>query len=114
MAEQLEATETPEPEMALPVDPQSRKRDLPEEDEIEERRAKQVKVWLESPSVHVIGDCIMVFAEDKSVLNDTEMLCDTSIYDTAKDTQRHVPCDLIIDDFDSKQHNQQNIECQSK
>jgi len=74
MAEQLEATETPEPEMALPVDPQSRKRDLPEEDEIEERRAKQVKVWLESPSVHVIGDCIMVFAENKSELNDTEML----------------------------------------
>ena len=58
----------------IACDPQSRKRDLPEEDEIEERRAKQVKVWLESPSVHVIGDCIMVFAENKSELNDTEML----------------------------------------
>ena len=66
--------------MALPVPPgggsdtQSKKRDLPEEDEIEERRAKQVKVWLESPSVHVIGDCIMVFADEKSDLDDVEML----------------------------------------
>ncbi len=62
-------------ETALPVAPEptgtTRERE-PCEDE--EKKAKLAKKWMDSPSKAVISDCLMVWAEDKSLLSPEEIL----------------------------------------
>ena len=43
-------------------------------EDAEESKAKIAKHWDESPSKAVISDCLMVWAEDKSILNGEEIL----------------------------------------
>ena len=69
-----ELPEAPLPEgsdVAEPVGSGGVKREL--EDALESK-AKVAKHWDESPSKAVISDCLMVWAEDKSLLNGEEIL----------------------------------------
>ena len=70
--EVLEAPAVPEgSEMAEPVESGGLKREL---EDAEESKAKMARKWDESPSKAVISDCLMVWAEDKSILNGEEIL----------------------------------------
>ena len=57
--------------MAEPVGTGGMKRGL---EDSEESKAKMAKHWDDSPSKAVISDCIMVWAEDRSLLNGEEIL----------------------------------------
>ena len=57
--------------MAEPVGSGGMKREL---EESEESKAKVARKWDESPSKAVISDCIMVWAEDRKLLNGEEIL----------------------------------------
>ena len=67
-----EAPAVPEgSDVAEPVGSGGVKREL---EDAEERKAKMAKKWDESPSKTVISDCLMVWAEDKTLLNGEEIL----------------------------------------
>ena len=62
----------PVPEVEAPGATTGTKRELDVKEE--EQKAKQLKLWMDSPSKAVISDCLMVWAEDKSGLSPEEIL----------------------------------------